>query len=207
MARTSTALKSISAPRKHKQKTHKSAPLTQQQKKEKQARREEKQAAIGRAFHEWHSATMAKAEELAIQFNRKPRYFLDLFFHGGAKMVNQRTSVTAWNAWSSKIMEEENDGAHHIRWRLPLINRWVDPSGSKENLLDVQQSRSKEYHALSKEEKEDLIQEFQHEKDDRLTAPRLSSKARIQDITNTARNMENLVIKCVRFCDGDWYPT
>jgi hypothetical protein len=115
MARTSTALKSISAPRKHKQKTHKSAPLTQQQKKEKQARREEKQAAIGRAFHEWHSATMAKAEELAIQFNRKPRYFLDLFFHGGAKMVNQRTSVTAWNAWSSKIMEEENDGAHHIR--------------------------------------------------------------------------------------------
>ena len=67
---------------------HKSAPLTTQQKKEKVAQCEENQAAIDAAVDEWFEMTMAKANEIAECFSKKPRYFLNLFFHGGARMVH-----------------------------------------------------------------------------------------------------------------------
>lgn len=59
---------------------HKSAPLTTKQKKEKAIQRDEKQAAIDAAVDEWFELTMTKANELAERFDKKPRYFLDIFF-------------------------------------------------------------------------------------------------------------------------------
>jgi hypothetical protein len=55
---------------------HKAAPLTLMQKKEKAAPREENQAGIDAAVDEWFSSTVAKENELAARFNKKPRYFL-----------------------------------------------------------------------------------------------------------------------------------
>jgi hypothetical protein len=89
---------------------HKAAPLTLTQKKEKAAQREENQAAIDTAVDEWFSSTTAKANELAARFNKKPRYFLDIFFHGGARMVYHHEKVNPHNAFMSLKAQELRDG-------------------------------------------------------------------------------------------------
>lgn len=88
----------------------KSAPLTSKQRKEKKVQREENQAAIDAAVDQWFSSTMAKANELAAQFNKKPRYFLDIFFHGGARMVHHHEKVNPHNAFMSLKAQELRDG-------------------------------------------------------------------------------------------------
>lgn len=91
----------------------KSAPLTSKQKKEKKIQREENQEAIDAAVDEWFTLTMTKANELAAQFNKKPRYFLDIFFHGGARMVHHHEKVNPHNAFISLKSQELRDGTHY----------------------------------------------------------------------------------------------
>jgi hypothetical protein len=88
----------------------KRAPLTTHQRLSRKNARAQKQAAIDASVAEWFSATLAKAEELAERHGKKPRYFLDHFFHGGARMVVKRFKANAWNAWSSKVARDENSG-------------------------------------------------------------------------------------------------
>ena len=89
---------------------HKSTPLNAKQKKDKAIQREENQAAIDAAVDEWFELTMAKANELAERFDKKPRYFLDIFFHGGARMVHHHEKVNAHNAFVSLKAQELRDG-------------------------------------------------------------------------------------------------
>ena len=88
----------------------KSTPLTSKQKKEKRVLHEENQAIIDAAIDKWFSSTMAKANELAVQFNKKPCYFLDIFFHGGARMVHHHEKVNPHNAFMSLKAQELRDG-------------------------------------------------------------------------------------------------
>ena len=88
----------------------KSAPLTSKQKKEKRVLHKENQAAIDAAIDQWFSSTMAKANELVVQFNKKPRYFLDIFFHGGTHMVHHHEKVNPHNAFMSLKAQELCDG-------------------------------------------------------------------------------------------------
>jgi hypothetical protein len=87
----------------------KAAPLTAEQKKEKRQAHEETANAINAEVDEWFSATMAKAEAMAKKYNKKPRYFLDIFFQGGAHLVHER-GTTSWNAFLSKKADEVNGG-------------------------------------------------------------------------------------------------
>ena len=89
---------------------HKSAPLTAKQKKDKAIQREENQTAIDAAVDEWFESTTAKANELAERFNKKARYFLNIFFHGGARMVHHHEKVNAHNAFVSLKAQELRDG-------------------------------------------------------------------------------------------------
>ena len=89
---------------------HKSAPLTTKQKKEKAIEREENHAAMDAAVDEWFNFTTAKANELAERFNKKPRFFLDIFFHGGARMVHHHEKVNTHNAFVSLKSQELRDG-------------------------------------------------------------------------------------------------
>lgn len=91
----------------------KPAPLTTEQKKEKQTAREEIKAAINAEVEQWVGNTTAKANELAERFNKKPRYFLDLFFNGGVKLVRSR-ATNPWNAFMSKKADEVNDGTLYL---------------------------------------------------------------------------------------------
>ena len=105
----SSTIKAASSTRIH-HTQHKSAPLTSKQKKEKQIQREENQAAIDTAVDEWFNLTMEKANELGEKFNKKPCYFLDIFFHGGARMVHHHEKVNPHNAFISLKSQELRDG-------------------------------------------------------------------------------------------------
>lgn len=65
---------------------------------------------IDAAVDEWFESTTAKANELAELFNKKPRYFLNIFFHGGARMVHHHEKVNAHNAFVSLKAQEPRDG-------------------------------------------------------------------------------------------------
>jgi hypothetical protein len=92
---------------------HKQAPYTAHQRALRAASRAERQANIDQAVGEWYSATLVKARQLAATYNKKPRYFLDLFFQGGARMVQKR-KVNPWNAWISMQAEIANAGTEVI---------------------------------------------------------------------------------------------
>jgi hypothetical protein len=77
------------------------------------ASRAERLANIDQAVGEWFTATMVKAGQLAATFNKKPRYFLDLFFQGGARMIQKHKKVNPWNAWISKQAEIANAGTEN----------------------------------------------------------------------------------------------
>jgi hypothetical protein len=89
---------------------HKLAPIPAQQRQEKKEACEEKQQAIDDAVGKWYSYTIAKANDLAQHFDKKPCYFLDIFFQGGAQMVNHHSKVNAHNAFKSMKAQELHEG-------------------------------------------------------------------------------------------------
>ena len=88
----------------------KQAPLTAHQRALKAATRAQRQSTLDEAVGEWYSATLIKAEQLAKKFDKKPHFFLELFFQGGARMVQKRKKVNPWNAWISLQAEIANAG-------------------------------------------------------------------------------------------------
>ena len=57
----------------------------------------------------------------------------------------------------------------------------------------MQEAHIDEYNALSDEQKEELVEEHRQIKDRNKTFRRPSAKGRIEDVTNTVRNVKRLV--------------
>ena len=57
------------------------------------------QTELNNAVDEWIKLTLNTASELAHRFDKKERYFLDIFFQGGAHLVRKQTKVNAYNAF------------------------------------------------------------------------------------------------------------
>jgi hypothetical protein len=53
-----------------------------------------------------------KADNLGKRFNKKPWYFLDIFFQGGAKMVTHNNKMNTFNAFKSLKAVELNEGIY-----------------------------------------------------------------------------------------------
>ncbi|KAF8873100.1 hypothetical protein BD779DRAFT_1424551, partial [Infundibulicybe gibba] len=83
-------------------------PMTTHQRAVNSAARKIEKEKIDQAVSAWFAATIAKADELAERFEKKRRHFLDLFFHGGARMLMKRNAVNSWNAWTSLKAKELN---------------------------------------------------------------------------------------------------
>ena len=126
MPHTTKTLQAISAPR-TRQPAPPRAPLTAEQKKEKRDEREDLQQRIdidvGKTvlfcsmtfFHsffaaEWFSYTNAKAVELGAKYDKRPRYFLDIFFQGGAHMVNHQEKTNPYNAFKAEKAAQRREG-------------------------------------------------------------------------------------------------
>ncbi|KAF8225561.1 hypothetical protein L208DRAFT_1505051 [Tricholoma matsutake] len=82
-----STVKAASAPWQQRPPAQKPPPIPAQQHKEKLTACQENQHLIDEAVSEWYTYTLAKADDLGRQFNKKPHYFLDIFFQGGTKMV------------------------------------------------------------------------------------------------------------------------
>lgn len=104
-----TTIASLTSSRRWQAPQNRPAPLTADQRAEKKEAQSQTQAAINNEVNDWFAATVTKANELGERFNKKPCYFLELFFQGGAHLVNAR-GTNAWNAFMSKKADEVNGG-------------------------------------------------------------------------------------------------
>jgi hypothetical protein len=86
-----------------------SAPLSAEEIKRKATARAEKQEKIDAAVDEWREYTNRIAHDLAEQFDMKPRYFFDIFFQGGAHMVNHQEKINPYNAFKSEKAAEARE--------------------------------------------------------------------------------------------------
>ena len=59
-------------------------------------------------------------------------------------------------------------------------------------MLEIQEAHRDEYHALSTEEKDMIVQEFMAERE-RTSNVRITTRSRMQDVSNVVRNMKSLV--------------
>lgn len=106
----SATILSASRIRNRKATPRKSAPQTKQQLHEKAIQRAQVQEEIDTAVNEWFDSTHKVVNQLAERFGKKPRYFLDIFFAGGARMVTHHDKVNAYNAFTSLKAQEIRDG-------------------------------------------------------------------------------------------------
>lgn len=87
----------------------KAAPLTHAQRKERTERNRLRQQDINSAVEDWKQSTMSTVTELARRFDKKERYFLDMFFEGGAHLIHKHQKVNVHNAFLSAKAEELRD--------------------------------------------------------------------------------------------------
>ena len=88
----------------------KPTPLTNVQRKDRAASNSLRQAQITEAVEAWKQSTLNTAADLANRFDKKERYFLDLFFQAGTHLVHQQKKVNAHNAFLHMKAEELRDG-------------------------------------------------------------------------------------------------
>ncbi|KAJ7691231.1 hypothetical protein B0H14DRAFT_3531967 [Mycena olivaceomarginata] len=61
-----------------------------------------KQTEINTAVQRFLDKAFKTATELTDKYDKKPRYFLDLFFQDGAHMVSQQKEVNPYNAFKMR---------------------------------------------------------------------------------------------------------
>ena len=76
--------------------TSKSAAPTPVQRTARAERNSQFQTEISNAIDEWTKSTLNTASELARHFDKKERYFLDIFFQGGAHLIHKQTKHGLW---------------------------------------------------------------------------------------------------------------
>jgi hypothetical protein len=79
--------------------SHKPTPRTTEQLKEKQQARNDRQTRIDACVQKWMEDTNKLAHTMGTEFDMEPRYFLDIFFQGGAHMINHQEAVNPYNAF------------------------------------------------------------------------------------------------------------
>ena len=87
------------------------APLTDAQRKERSAASQKCQEEIDEAVRDWKATTLTLVMDMARRFNKKPWYFLNLFFQGGIHLVHKQTKVNPHNAFLSMKAQELCDSA------------------------------------------------------------------------------------------------
>ena len=90
--------------------TSKPAVLTPAQRTARAERNGQLQTEISNAIDEWMKSTLNTATELARRFDKKERYFLDIFFQGGAHLIHKQMKVNAYNAFKHSKAKELRDG-------------------------------------------------------------------------------------------------
>ncbi|KAI6113578.1 hypothetical protein EDD16DRAFT_1521187 [Pisolithus croceorrhizus] len=101
----------------------------------------------------------------------------DLYL-GHMKFCSRKSKINAWNAFSWKKQCTLNE-----------LNR--NAAGSTRMLLDLVQQNCLEYHELSAEDKDHLVEEFSQFKESKAVGIRATTKSKINDITHMLKAIEN----------------
>ncbi|KAJ7793218.1 hypothetical protein B0H14DRAFT_2197307, partial [Mycena olivaceomarginata] len=150
-------------------------PLTAEQQKEKRDSRNDKQTRIDARVRKWMEDTNSLANELGEEFDMKPHYFLDIFFQGGAHMVNHQEAINPYNAFKSFKAAE------------------VRELGQAMNGGDLHKEYYEEYSKLSEDEKKKLVADFEQIRTRNFHLRRDTPRAKVQDVANVVRNMKMLM--------------
>ncbi|KAJ7853295.1 hypothetical protein B0H14DRAFT_3450278 [Mycena olivaceomarginata] len=153
----------------------KTAPLTTEQRKEKRDARQDKQARIDARVRKFFDDTNALANDMAAEFDMKPRYFLDIFFQGGAHLINHQDEINSYNAFKA------------------LKSAEVREEGLVKNAPQLHRDYYDEYTQLTTAEKTALVDKFKPIREQNYALHRDTPRAKIQDVANIVRNMKMLL--------------
>ncbi|KAJ7362723.1 hypothetical protein DFH08DRAFT_1025106, partial [Mycena albidolilacea] len=128
--------------------------------------------------------------ELPKRFDKKERYFLDIFFQGRARMVNHHKEVSPYNAFKSEKAAELREG---MWYNSKALNGTHDSTvGKGVNAPELHREYYDEYANLNDTENAALVQRFT-ENCNTTKIRRATPKAHVQDVVNTVRNMQMLM--------------
>ncbi|KAI0697794.1 hypothetical protein BC835DRAFT_1413472 [Cytidiella melzeri] len=116
--------------------------------------------------------------EIAEKHNKKESHVESLIFNGGTRYLNN-VKTSAWNAWSHFKYQELNADVP-VEERIPLGT--------------VQRDYAHEYYSLTGHEKQHYAREYEVYRDERKSAPRPTARGKIQDVVNTTKKIEQLMI-------------
>ena len=176
--------------------TSKPAAPTPAQRTARAERNSRLQTEISNAIDEWMKSTLNTASELARRFDKKERYFLDIFFQGGAHLTHKHTKVNAYNAFKHSKAEELRDGETFLIQVIVLISKLhpLLPDGERPTLSKLNSEEFKaEYEALDDAELEELVANHMEHVSSGVLRKRNSAQARVQDVSGTIRTMQKLV--------------
>ena len=113
-----------------------------------------------------------------------------------AKREHRKTN--AWNAFCWKKSQDKENGNPLYRGLSHTDSILTDCGTStahgKGVLQDLVRNHRDEYEQLTAQERKDVIQEFEEVKATKAKAFRLSTKARVNDVTHTLGAVENEVL-------------
>ena len=174
--------------------TSKSAAPTPAQRTARAKRNSQVQTEIGDAIDEWTKSTMNTASELARRFDKKERYFLDIFFQGGAHLIHKQTKVNAYNAFKHLKAEELRDGETFLSCYSTYSKYLPLPDGECPTLSKLNGEEFKaEYEALDEADLEEMVANHAEHVSSGALRKRNSAQARVQDVSSTIRTMQKLV--------------
>ncbi|KAJ7438530.1 hypothetical protein B0H11DRAFT_1752670 [Mycena galericulata] len=151
------------------------APLGPEQRKERADARSIKQSKIDDALAEWFADTLALADKLSAEHKQKPKYFLEMMFQGGARMVNQQHKQNPWNAFTAEKAAECRE------------------RGESKDAPTLHDEFEAEYRGLTDAQKDKYIEDFKKRRAKEVTLRRATPRAKIQDVANVTRNMKMLM--------------
>ena len=179
--------------------TSKPAVLTPAQRTARAERNGQLQTEISNAIDEWMKSTLNTATELARRFDKKERYFLDIFFQGGAHLIHKQTKVNAYNAFKHSKAEELRDGEIFLGCDSCYYSAYSKlhpllPDGERPTLSKLNSEEFKaEYEALDDADLEELVANHTEHVSSGVLRKRNSAQARVQDVSSTIRTMQRLV--------------
>ncbi|KAJ7635959.1 hypothetical protein DFH06DRAFT_1002820 [Mycena polygramma] len=151
------------------------APLGPEQKQERKEARQDKQQRIDAYVNKWFADTMILAEKMAKEFDMKPKYFHELFFQGGARMVNHQKTTNPYNAFKSEKAAECRE------------------RGESLDAADLHREYHDEYSQLTDAEKDTIVARFLEKRGQDVKLRRDTPRGKIQDVANIVRNIKLLM--------------
>jgi hypothetical protein len=142
-------------------------------------------------------------ENLAATHHKSIRRVQSELHMGSIMAKREHKKTNAWNAFCWKKSQDKENGNSLLFCGCPctdfariLIDGGTSTTHGKDVLQDLVHNHREEYKLLTTQEQKGLIQEFEEFKATKAKGFRVSTKARVNDVTHTLGAVENEVAFC-----------